>query len=282
MTPADYCRDVARHSGSSFYHALALCPQGRRRLLYALYAFCRSVDDCVDCGYHPDIARQQLAWWYDEIDRAFTGVPQHPIAHEIARANARITLDPQPFRAILDGMAMDLAGKRYVTLADLEIYCSRVAVAVGQVVLQIFGVTASDTVDRFAHHLGTALQLVNVVRDIAEDARMGRIYLPLEWLQTEDVTPDVVLAEQWTPGLRRVNERLLAVATEHFHHADALATTIGRRKLRPALAMSAVYRHHARRLGAHDYQPFARPYTLGKIPKLWITWQAWLRAGIPS
>ncbi|MBF0154246.1 MAG: presqualene diphosphate synthase HpnD [Magnetococcales bacterium] len=282
MTPARYCQEVVRRSGSSFYYALLLCPEERRRAMYALYAFCRSVDDCVDCCQDWHVAGMQLDWWRDEMTRAFAGVPQHPIAREVVWGHDRFGLEPAPFFAILDGMAMDLAGQRYPSLVDLEPYCHRVAVTVGQVALRLFGVEQSANTDLFAHHLGMALQLTNIVRDVADDARLGRLYLPLDMLREAGIEPDMVLARRWTPGMQAVLERMAGVALDHFQRADRLASEIGRRQVRPALAMGAVYRHHLDRLRRQDFNVLDHPVIQGTLPRVWMTWKTWFQEGLSS
>ncbi|MBF0176005.1 MAG: presqualene diphosphate synthase HpnD [Magnetococcales bacterium] len=282
MTPADYCQEVTRRSGSSFYHALRLFPKVRRRGMHALYAFCRSVDDIVDCCQNTDMARIELAWWREEMERTFAGVPQHPIAQELVWAQTVFALEPEPFFAILDGMAMDLVGQRYPGMAELELYCSKVAVAVGQVALRLLGVAHSPLAGQFAHHLGVALQLTNILRDLAEDARMGRIYLPLEMLQRAGIAPDRVLAGHWLPELQGVLEQVAEAAAAHFQHADRLATEIGRREVRSALAMGAVYRHYLSCLQKCGCNVFDHPVRVGRLTRMWMTWQAWVSATTSS
>ncbi|MBF0134819.1 MAG: presqualene diphosphate synthase HpnD [Magnetococcus sp. DMHC-1] len=283
VTPTRYCQELTRRSGSSFHDAMRLFPAPKRRAMYALYAFCRSVDDVVDCCQDPVVARLELDWWRAEVARTFAGVPQHPISRELLWAHSRFDLDPAPFFAILDGMTMDLEGRRFSTLADLELYCCKVAVAVGQVAMRIFGLEKASLhaveEDRFAHHLGVALQLTNVLRDVAEDLRMGRIYLPLDMLLEAGIAPERLLAGTWLPELQGVLARLATVATEHFQQVDRLASTIGRRRMRPALAMGAIYQHYLHVLQMRHFNVFEHPVTLGLLPRLWISWKTWLREG---
>ncbi|MBF0157504.1 MAG: squalene/phytoene synthase family protein, partial [Magnetococcales bacterium] len=218
MSPEDYCRRKVVRSGSSFLHPLSLLPPDRRRAMMALYAFCREVDDIVDRVGTDAIAEIKLAWWQQELEAAFRGEPHHPVAIELRDQEQWFGADRTPFFAILEGMAMDIGKHRYQTLAELSAYCEKVAVAVGRLTLQVF--TAGSEIppppalflDRYAHHLGHAFQLTNILRDVAEDLRMGRVYLPLALLQEAGCSEADLLAGRFHPGLEQVMARLGEVA----------------------------------------------------------------------
>jgi squalene synthase HpnC len=173
MTPDEYCRQKAAQSGSSFYYSFLFLPPDRRRAITALYAFCREVDDVVDDVIDPDVARTKLAWWRQEIAAAFAGNAQHPVAQALQPVIAQFELSQEQLQTVIDGMAMDLERNRYLDFTDLERYCHRVAGVVGQMSAQIFGSTDPAT-PGYAHDLGIAFQLTNIIRDVGEDARRGR------------------------------------------------------------------------------------------------------------
>src|SRR5262245_2473711 len=177
MTPDEYCQQKAAASGSSFYYSFLFLPPERRRAITALYAFCREVDDVVDEVSDPGVARTKLAWWRTEIAAAFAGSAQHPVARALGSVIMRYELPQTHFQTVIDGMAMDLEQSRYLDFASLEHYCHRVAGVVGLMSAQIFGHAHPETLG-YARDLGIAFQLTNIVRDVGEDARRGRIYLP--------------------------------------------------------------------------------------------------------
>ncbi len=193
MTPDEYCQQRAVQSGSSFYYSFLFLPPERRRAITALYAFCREVDDVVDERMDPTVARAKLAWWRDEIATAFAGTPQHPVARALAPVVASYHLPEAHFQTVIDGMAMDLERSRYRDFGELESYCHRVAGVVGLMSAEIFGY-ANPATREYARDLGIAFQLTNIVRDVGEDARRGRIYLPQDELARHGV-PDARIAQ---------------------------------------------------------------------------------------
>ena len=179
MTPDEYCAEKAAQSGSSFYYSFRLLAPARRRAITALYAYCREVDDVVDEVSDPDVARAKLAWWRSEVERIYGGTPQHPVAIALQDAVRRYRLPKEHLLRVIDGMQMDLEKTRYRTFAELEDYCDHVAGVVGLLSAEIFGYQDARTRD-YAQKLGVAFQLTNIIRDVGEDARRGRIYLPQE------------------------------------------------------------------------------------------------------
>ena len=289
MTSALYCRVKTRRSNSSFFLPfLFLAPQ-RRSAMYALYAFCREVDDIVDSDLPKVEARFRLNAWRQELRHAFAGSAHHPVGIEVARYQPLFSLPQQPFYDILDGMEMDLAHNRYHTLEDLTLYCRKVAVAVGIVSMAIFLHDGSEKVEasadttepmnnhqQFAWHLGVALQLTNILRDVGEDADMGRIYLPQQLLQEHGVSEEDVLKKRWSSALAEVLRQLAEEAQHHYQQADVLISTLEeRRKLRPAFMMAAIYQTYLQRLQHNQFNCFDASMTLSTPSKFWTLCRAW-------
>jgi phytoene synthase len=183
--PYSYCRDKAAASGSSFYYAFRFLPAERRRAITCFYAFCREADDVVDECREPAVALAKLAWWREEVGRLYSGNPQHPVTQAMADVVGQFGIPRESLEEILDGMEMDLTQTRYADFKHLRLYCHRVAGVVGEVAARIFGHTRHETLD-YAARLGLALQLTNILRDVGEDARRGRIYLPrTNWLASK-------------------------------------------------------------------------------------------------
>lgn len=282
MTPAHYCRRKTLSSNSSFFLPFFFLPPPRRAALYALYAFCREVDDIVDSGLPIPEAAAQLEAWRLELQQAFAGQPTHPITLELVQYQPVFALPTQPFYELLDGMEMDLRQNRYQTADDLALYCYRVAVTVGLVAVRIFshGQAPEDwsleRERRFAQQLGMALQLTNIVRDVAEDARMGRIYLPQQWLTEAGVRSEEIIRHNWTPALGQVLQRLGDWAESHYQAADAItASPEERQMVLPALFMGAIYRTGLSRLRQEGFPCFGATRKLSLPAKLAILWRAW-------
>lgn len=258
MTDRTAARHVARltaHSGSNFYYAFRLLPAPKRRAIYALYAFCRLVDDCVD---EPDgEGAAGLERWLREVRAAYAGRPETPLGQELAEAVRAFPIPFALFEEITDGCRMDLSITRYATADELAVYCRRVASAVGLATIEVFGYT-QPAAREYAVQLGLALQLTNILRDLAGDARRGRLYLPLEHLRRFGVDERLLLAAALGAGPRPSGtDALLAFeaarARAHFAAAAAALPDQDRRALRPAEAMGAVYRAI---LGALEQQRF--------------------------
>ncbi len=284
MTPTAYCRDKTRRARSSFYYPLFFLSPNRRDAMYALYAFCREVDDIVDRGLHEEIARVKLNWWRGELTAVFGGRPHHPVAVELARIRATFNLPEPPFFAIIDGMEMDLNQQRYPDLEALTGYCQRVAVAVGEIAMSIFCQDRPEVTPdplrerRFAHHLGMAFQLTNILRDVAEDARMGRIYLPGDRLRAAGVAESDILHGRWSRGLGGVLHDLAEVAQSHYRQAERMPRSRAERQiLMPALVMSGIYQAQLHRLREGGFHCFEPPPPLSTLEKLWTVWRTWWR-----
>ncbi len=192
MTPEQYCQDKAAKSGSSFYYSFLFLPEQQRKAIIALYAFCREVDDIVDSNIDSHIKQTKLQWWRDEIQALFKGQPQHPVTQALMPAIAQFNLPQEQFEEIINGMEMDLQQSRYDNFKDLSLYCHRVASVVGLLAAEIFGYQDRKT-QKYAHDLGMAFQLTNILRDVHEDAQRNRIYLPQDELQQFNVSENDII-----------------------------------------------------------------------------------------
>jgi len=276
MTPAQYCEARTRGAGSSFFYAFLFLPEEQRRAMMALYAFCREVDDIADEVSDADVAMRKLGFWEEEIERAFRGAPSHPVGRELNWARSRFALNEELFREILDGMRMDVARQPIQRRADLSLYCYRVAGVVGLLTIDIFG-HRSRQAARFATTLGEALQYTNILRDLAEDAARGRIYLPREDRLRHGVADEDFMQGSMTPGMRALLGEYVERTGQLYDEAlDALPAE-DRASLRPSLVMGAIYHAHYRRIRQHPESLFTDPPTLAPLTKIWIAWRMWRR-----
>jgi squalene synthase HpnD len=266
-------RDIIRRrveaAGTSFYWAMRMLPQERRDGMYAVYAFCREVDDIADDW--PEAERPAgLAAWHDEIEAIYAGRPRQLIARALAAPVARFGLRKSDFHDVIDGMEMDSgAAIRAPDLVTLDLYCARVAAAVGHLSVHVFG-DPGDDAHQVADALGRALQLTNILRDLAEDAERGRLYLPSELLGQHGIRgddPAMVLKHPALPGVCR---DVAAIALGHFAAAKAAMTRSSRRAMRPAAVMGAFYRAMLDALLAADWRDPTDRVSLGKGRKLWL------------
>jgi presqualene diphosphate synthase len=256
-------------AGTSFYWAMRVLPEPRRDAMFAIYAFCREVDDVADGTALPDGKRRDLDAWRHEIDAVFAGHPATTAGRALLEPTRAFGLRREDFLALIDGMEMDAADIRAPGIAELDLYCDRVASAVGRLSVRAFGV-ATAAADRVAHSLGRALQLTNILRDLAEDGARGRLYLPREFLQAEGVLasdPATVLRH---PALPRVCAALADVAEGHFTDARAAMRECPRRSMRPAAAMGAVYGSILRRLRRRGWRDLEREVRIPGALKLWF------------
>jgi phytoene synthase len=277
MTPDEYCADKAAQSGSSFYYSFRLLPPERRRAITALYAFCREVDDVVDEVSDPGVARVKLAWWRTEVDAIYDGTPHHPVAIALATAVARYGLARQQLQTVIDGMQMDLEKARYLDFVELETYCDRVAGAVGLLSAEIFGYEEAATRD-YARKLGIAFQLTNIVRDVGEDARRGRIYLPQEDLARFGVQASDILRAHATPAFVELMRFEVDRAQRFYDDALGSIPARDRHAQRTGLAMAAIYRTLLDEIARDGYRVLDRRVALTPLRKLWIATRAAWRA----
>jgi 15-cis-phytoene synthase len=267
MTPHDYCRRRTAASGSSFYYGF-LCLSGpRRRAIMALYAFCREVDDVVDETSDAELARRQLDEWRAEVARLYAGAPRHPVGQALAEVVAGFRLPEEQLLEIIDGMEMDLEQSRYADFGQLQLYCYRVASVVGLLSAEIFGYTERHTL-RYAHDLGLAFQLTNILRDVGDDARRGRIYLPQDELARFGVTEDDILAGRYTPQMQELLAFQAQRAREFYERALGELPEADRRAQRPGLIMAAIYRRLLDEIVAGGYRVLGDPPRLSTGLKL--------------
>jgi squalene synthase HpnD len=256
-------------AGTSFYWAMRLLPQERRDGMYAVYAFCREVDDIADDW--PEAERAAgLAAWHDEIETVYAGRPRHLIARALAAPVARFGLRKGDFHGVIDGMEMDATEViRAPDLATLDLYCARVAGAVGHLSVHVFG-DPGEAAHQVADALGRALQLTNILRDLAEDADRGRLYLPRELLDRHGIRSDEPAVVLRHPSLPAVCRDLAALALQHFDTAEAAMRRSSRRAMRPAAVMGAFYRAMLDALVEAGWRDPAARVSLSKSRKLWL------------
>ena len=277
MTPDEYCQNKAAKSGSSFYYSFRFLPPDRRRAIIALYAFCREVDDIADEVSDLNIARAKLGWWRAELANVFQGHPQHPVTKALAPATTAFSVDQARLNEIIDGMEMDLTHHRYNDFASLKLYCHRVAGVVGQLSAGIFGYRNPSTLD-FAENLGLAFQLTNIIRDVGEDARRDRIYLPQDEMAKFGVsTADVLVARHSLAFVSLMAFQCQRAKSLYDAAFEALSPE-DRRPQRPSLIMSAIYRTLLQEIERDDFMVLTQRTSLTPMRKLWIAWRTWVVA----
>ncbi|HVB48058.1 MAG TPA: presqualene diphosphate synthase HpnD [Burkholderiales bacterium] len=277
MTPNEYCQRKAAASGSSFYYAFLFLSPARRRAITALYAFCREVDDVVDECSDAQLARSKLAWWRTEVANLFADHAQHPVTRALAPALEPFGITAERLNEIIDGMEMDLTQARYADFAGLERYCYHVAGVVGLLAAGIFGYRDTRTLE-YAKQLGIAFQLTNIVRDVGEDARKGRIYLPLEDLQRFGVPAADILAARASPAFAELMRFETRRARSFYERALELLPQADRRTQRPGLIMAAIYRALLGEIERGGFDVLERRTSLTPLRKLWIAWKTWVSA----
>ena len=272
MTPDAYCEQKAAQSGSSFFHSFRFLPPERRRAITALYAFCREVDDVVDEVADPDVARIKLAWWRGEIASVFDGRPQHPVAQALQPAVRAFALSQEHFQTVIDGMNMDLAHSGYTDFAALELYCHRVAGVVGLLSAEIFGY-ADPSTKSYARDLGIAFQLTNIIRDVGEDARRGRIYLPQDELARFGVPASDVLRRRGGNAFAALMTHQVARTRSWYDRALGALPRADRRAQRPGLIMAAIYRRLLDEIERDGFRVLDRRIALTPLTKAWLAWK---------
>ena len=285
MTPDEYCQDKAAKSGSSFYYSFLFLPPERRRAITALYAYCREVDDVVDEIKDRDIAATKLAWWRLEVERLYAGEPSHPVTRALSPHLSAYDITRSRLMEIIDGMQMDLDQSRYLDYTGLRLYCRRVAGVVGELSASIFGYQDPKTL-QYADALGLAFQLTNIIRDVGEDARNGRVYLPDDDLQRHGLAAHQLLAaratDQSSEGFRRMMAEQIARARQCYRDAFALLPEQDRRAQRPGLMMAAIYSTLLDEIERDDYRVLTQRISLTPIRKLWLAWRCWISGRPPA
>jgi len=274
MTPQEYCQDKTASSGSSFYYSFLFLPENKRNAITALYAFCREVDDVVDNHSNVDIARVKLNWWRSEIDRLFLEKPAHPVAIALLPAISEFNMDKNYFLDIITGMEMDLTKTRYNDFNELSDYCYHVASVVGILSAGIFGYR-EDKTREYAIKLGQALQLINIIRDVGEDARRNRIYIPKKDLEKFSVSEADILNGVETKQFYKLMAYQADRADKYYQQAMELLPDNDRSRQLAGVIMANVYLGTLSKIKTSGYRTLKKRISLGKLHKLWIAWRTY-------
>jgi phytoene synthase len=272
MTPQEYVQAKAAGSGSSFYYAFLFLPKPRRAAITAFYAFCREVDDVVDEVTDPGVARTKLAWWQTEVAKSFRGQPEHPVMRALMPCVPDFGIEERQLQAVIEGCEMDLQQTRYLDFASLQKYCHFVAGIVGEVAARIFGQTRPETTG-YAHKLGLAFQLTNIIRDVGEDAMRGRIYLPVNELQQFDVKASEILERRYSDRFAALMKFQAERAQRYYDEALALLPQEDRRAQKPGLMMANIYRTLLREIERDGFQVLHQRVSLTPLRKFWLAWK---------
>ncbi|CAH1210655.1 Phytoene synthase [Candidatus Nitrotoga sp. BS] len=276
MTPDQYCKDKAAKSGSSFYYSFMFLPSDKRRAITALYAFCREVDDVVDEISDENVARTTLAWWRTEVTAVYAGTPQHPVTRALKPVVKQYNLPQEHFHEIIDGMEMDLQQHQYADFQALQKYCYRVASVVGLLTAEIFGYTDPNTL-KYAHDLGLAFQLTNIIRDVGEDARRGRIYMPLNELALFGVHVNDILDNKESEGFQKLMQFQVDRAKRYYKRALDQLPAADRKTQRTGLIMAAIYRATLEEIVTSGCHVLKERVSLTPMHKLWLAGKTWVK-----
>jgi len=271
MTPDEYCQEKTQQSSSSFYYSFLFLNDTQRQAMTALYAYCREVDDVVDnCSDH-HVAGNKLNWWREEIHRIFHGIPNHPVSIALKSAINNYPLKEKYFQELISGMEMDLHAAQYSSFNELSLYCYRAASVVGLLSIEIMGYTGPDT-DKYARNLGIALQLINILRDVKEDAARGRIYIPQDDLVQFEVSKAMLIEGT-------SNEKTLALfefqanrAQQYYKKAFSYLAQTDRYKQRTGIIMAEIYYALLKKIQLNNYPVLQNRVKVAKLKKLWIAW----------
>ncbi|MDP1871979.1 MAG: presqualene diphosphate synthase HpnD [Gallionella sp.] len=276
MTPDQYCQDKAAASGSSFYYSFLFLPKEKRRAITALYAFCREVDDVVDECSDEQVARTTLQWWRTQVAEIYSGRPQHPVAQALVPVVVQFNMAQEHLLEIIDGMEMDLDQPRYADFKSLQLYCYRVASVVGLLSVEIFGYSDRQTL-KYAHDLGIAFQLTNIIRDVGEDARRNRIYLPMDEMQQFNVTAADILNANETENFQKLMAFQIERAQRFYDQALAQLPATDRKNQRTGLIMAAIYRATLDEVIHSGCHVLKERVSLTPLRKLWLAWTTWIK-----
>jgi len=271
-TPQNYVQVKAAASGSSFYYAFLFLPPPKRAAITAFYAFCREVDDVVDDVADPSVAASKLAWWAGEVGQLFAGQPSHPVMRALQPHIEPYNITAAHLTAVIEGCQMDLQQNRYLGYPALERYCHLVAGVVGEVAARIFGQT-TDLTTAYAHAMGQAFQLTNIIRDVGEDAMRGRIYLPVNELQQFDVKANDILKRVYSEQFVALMQFQADRAHQLYDQALAMLPAQDKRTQKPGLMMANIYRALLREIERDGFQVLHQRTSLTPIRKLWLAWK---------
>ena len=273
MTPDEYCQQKTASSGSSFYYSFMFLPPLQRRAITALYAFCREVDDVVDECKDEAIAQQKLDWWRQEISKLFADQPQHPVTQALLPLLKDFNLAEEYFLEIIDGMEMDLNYSSYQGFKDLSLYCYRAASVVGILSAEIFGFNNRMTL-RYAHDLGMAFQLTNILRDVREDAQRGRIYIPADELEKFNVRIEDLYQPVTSDNVRALLKFQADRARDFYKKAFENLPDEDRYAQRTGLIMSEIYYSLLDEIEDDGFRVLEHKIKLTPLRKLWLAWRA--------
>ena len=273
MTPDEYCQDKAVQSGSSFYYSFLFLPPERRRAITALYAWCRELDDVADSRGDRGVARRKLDWWAQEVRDLYAGAPTHPVTRALQPFLAPFGIQRRQLMEVIDGMRMDLDDVRYLDFESLKLYCRRAAGVVGEMAAGIFGYSDAQTLV-YADRLGLAFQLTNIIRDVGEDARMGRVYLPQQDLIRHGLSRQQFLSGraglEEQPAFRALMAEQAARARDAYREAFAALPEVDRNRQRPGLIMAAIYVALLDEIERSGYAVLNQRIALTPLRKFWL------------
>lgn len=276
MNSDQYCQEKCAKSGSSFYYSFLFLPPERRQAIMALYAFCREVDDVVDECSDLSLASTKLVWWRMEVQRIAEKQATHPVGLALQAVAPGINLPSEQLLEIIDGMEMDLQQSRYLDFKGLSLYCYRVASVVGLLAAEIFGYQDRQT-QKYAHDLGMAFQLTNIIRDVGEDARRGRIYLPMDELKQFNVPAADILNARYSDNFTALMQFQYERAQRYYEQAFALLPAVDRKNQRPGLIMAAIYRTLLEEIRGENFQVLHQRISLPATRKLWLAAKTWIK-----
>ncbi len=276
MTPEEYCQKKAAESGSSFYSSFRFLTPERRLAITALYAYCREIDDVVDESTDTVLAQNQLNAWRKEINAMLNGNPSHPVTLALFPHLKTYQIQGKHLHALIDGMQMDLLQTKYPNFEALTSYCWHVAGVVGILAASIFGITQQQTL-QYAEKLGLAFQLTNIIRDVGDDVRLGRIYLPSDELAQFGISEEDLLNLRYTENFSKYMAFMAKRAHAVYDEAFALLPEADRKAQKPGLIMAEIYRTLLTKIEADGFKVLDRRNSLSTIHKLWLAWKAYVR-----
>jgi phytoene synthase len=277
VNTAELCSALTKKSRSNFYYALLFLPRAQREAMYALYAFCRILDDVVDLGGVPELQRRELGRWRRELTRCFEGAPEEPVVQRLAQVVRRFPIPRSALEAILDGVEMDLDRSRYETFEELYPYCYRVAGAVGLCCIENFGYS-DPRCREYAVNLGIALQLTNILRDVQADAERGQVYLPQEDLRRFGVSAEDLKRGRYSPAFVDLMSFEARRAHQFYERAWAVLPPQDAPRLVAAQIMGGIYFALLRAIETRQFRVFGELVTVPASRKLAIALSSWVRA----
>jgi phytoene synthase len=273
MTPDQYCQQKAASSGSSFYASFRFLPELQRRAITALYAFCREVDDVVDECSEPQLALQTLNWWRDEVARLYQRKATHPVTQALQALLDDFNLAEEYLLEIIDGMEMDLHQHSYADFTALSLYCYRVASVVGLLSAEIFGYRNRNTL-KYAHDLGMAFQLTNILRDVREDAERGRCYIPQDELQKFEISQQDLTQPVTSDAMQQLFTMQAERARDFYRKAIGQLPEEDRYNQRVGLIMAEIYQSLLDEIEEDQFRVLEHRVKLTPLRKIWLAWRA--------